>query len=969
MLNSFNISYRRLALLVMLLCVTGAACYGAAASSGKPKPSFTSILFGDAMSSSVSSAQKNELSEKAIAVPLGIRYTERHPLIIVGDWTFRPYSYINNNGMPDGFQVALLKEIFSKMHVPYEIRLMEWKKAKEAVQTGAAQLMIDIKKDDEINGVKYGERVLAEYRVGVMHAKTTIHLRSMKFLTQRDTLTLNQGDYAAMEVLKMIADTVAKGGEATPVRMQNPYIVYDELASGKAAYYIWGKMALYSLKERYDAGDEMDVDDIDVPAGEFRFYSNDQLLLSELDKQYDRLVHSGRYTSIHNKWLSDNHDFEEDDTFIHIATVVFVFALIVIFVFILIISQRGISTSSLKKEFKSITRTALDLSQCQLLAMKVSNQWVYNISGDFIPKKGMHVSSFEQLLIHPDDLPIVTGARGSVDGGRTKMPVLRYRMRPYPGTSEDWHNMVVTAYVKSTKRGKPIYVYLVMQDETNQLNESHKLDKAINELGSVTESIDAGIIYYDYSGNYLSSNKYARTMLSAKMPNADPIAVLKSINLNNLPILNGVIIEKDIDVNYCTRLILPELNLNVHVEVTIRGIIDNDGLSRGYYLCISDVSNELLLRKQLKQVNQSMQSNRADLGRYQRELRFMLENNNMRTFRWLKGNDYIEMSRDLLNFNTRVTLKDYFSYLTGEKHTPLDVFFKNPEENRIDSGMAVQKYSFCNKEGVMVDHWFEVYYVPDHDNNGEYIGIFGVFCDITEQVLTEQHLREETEKANDSGRQKTVFLANMTHELRTPLNAINGFAEVLEMASSPEEKQMYVDIMAHSCTMLISLVDNILQLSIIDTEGIKLHPKEVDFAVLFQKSVREMQRFISAPGVNLQVESPYPHLMLTIDYERVMQVVEAFVNNASKYTSQGFIRVGYSCTDTELSIYCKDTGCGIPEDQLERIFERFVKLNDFVEGTGLGLTVSKAIAEALGGSISVHSFVGGGSEFVLTIKM
>lgn len=968
MLKSFHITYRRLVLLVML-CVTGVACYGAAAASGKPKPSFTSILFGDAMSSSVSSAKKTGLPDKANAVPLGIRYTEKHPLIIVGDWTFKPYSYVNNHGQPDGFQVALVKEIFSKMHVPYEIRLMEWKKAKEAVQTGAAQLMIDIKKDDEINGVKYGERDLAEYKVGVMHLKSRMHLRSMKFLTEKDTLTLNQGDYAAMEVLKMIADTVAKGGKSAAVRMQNPFIVYDELVTGKATYYIWGKMALYNLKERYDPSDEMDVDDIDVPAGVFKFYSNDHLLLAELDKQYDRLVHSGRFNAIHDRWLSDNGEFEEDDTFIHIVTVVFVFALIVIFVFIIIISQRGISTSSLKKEFNSITGTALDLSKCQLLAMKVSNQWVYNVSGNFLPSKGMHVSSFEQLLIHPDDLPIVEGARGSVDSGRTKMPVLKYRMRPHDGAPDDWHNMVVSAYVKSTKRGRPIYVYLVLQDETTQLIESHKLDKAINELGSVTESIDAGIIYYDYSGNYLSSNKHIRTMVGSKMPNMDPVTVLKNINLHNLPLLNGIIIEKDIDVNYCTRLILPELNLNIHVEVSIRGIFDSDGLSRGYYVSISDVSNELTLRKQLKQVNKSMQSNLADLGRYQRELRFMLENNNMRTFRWIKGNDFLEMSRDLCNFNTQVSIKEYFTFLTGDKRTPLDVFLQNPEETKLEAGVAVQKYSYANKEGVMVDHWFEIYYVPDHDNDGNYVGIFGVFCDITEQILTEQHLREETEKANDSGRQKTVFLANMTHELRTPLNAINGFAEVLQMSSTPEEKQMYVDIMAHSCTMLISLVDNILQLSIIDTEGIKLHPKQIDFAVLFQKSVREMQRFISAPGVSLQVESPYPHLMLEIDYERIMQVVEAFVNNASKYTSQGFIRVGYSCTDTELSIYCKDTGCGIPDDQLDRIFERFVKLNDFVEGTGLGLTVSKAIAEALGGNITVSSCVGGGSEFVLTIKM
>lgn len=974
---TLHILRRHLAVLVMLF-VTGVACY--ASGSGSPSLasadamrsskdfSIANILFGDFLSSSVSSAEDDARVRRAATVPLGIRYTEKHPLIIVGDWIFKPYSFINNEGMPDGFQVALIKEIFSKMHVPYEIRLMDWKKAKEAVQNGTAQLMIGIQKDDTISGAKYGKRILAEYKVGVMHPYTRTHIRSLKMLTENDTLTVNKDDYAAQKVMKFIADTIAKGGKSAHIRTQNPYIVYSELVDGTAEYYIWGKMALRSLKERYDVNNIMDVDDIDVPAGCFMFYSTDQQLLDELDVQFDRLVASGRYDVIHDKWLSDNGDYVEDNTFLHIVIVVFILILIVVFVFIIILSQRGVSTSSLKKEFNSITKTGLDLSKCQLLAMKVSNQWVYNISGSYLPSKGVHISTFEDKYIHPDDITIVTGARSSVDNGRTNMPELRYRMRPFGADENDWRNMVVSAYVKTTKRGKPTYIYLVMRDETDSLIESQKLDKVINELGSVTDSIDAGIIYYNQSGEYISCNKHLRKMFS-QVTHTDPVQVIKSINLNNLPILNGIIVEKGINVNYCTMLVLPELGLNLHVEVTLRSIIDRDGVARGYYLSISDCSNELKLRKELKAVNQRLQTNSLDINRYKRELNYMLSNNNMRTFRWLKGNDYIEISKNLLNFEIHISLKEYKRRITGEKRTPLDIFFDNPEQSIPEAATVVQRYSRTLDNGAKDDHWYEVYYLPDYDNEGEYIGIFGVFCDITEQILTEQHLKEETDKANDSGRQKTVFLANMTHELRTPLNAINGFAEVLAMSSTPEEKQMYVDIMAHSCTMLISLVDNILQMSIIDTEGIKLHPKPVDFAVLFQKSVTEMQRFISAPGVRLEIESPYPHLNLNIDYERVMQVVEAFVNNASKYTSQGFIRVGYSCTEHDLTIYCKDTGCGIPDDQLDRIFERFVKLNDFVEGTGLGLTVCKAIAKALGGSIKVSSVVGGGSEFVLTIKI
>ena len=209
----------------------------------------------------------------------------------------------------------------------------------------------------------------------------------------------------------------------------------------------------------------------------------------------------------------------------------------------------------------------------------------------------------------------------------------------------------------------------------------------------------------------------------------------------------------------------------------------------------------------------------------------------------------------------------------------------------------------------------------------------------------EQELREQTEKANDSGRQKTVFMANMTHELRTPLNAVNGFAEILKLTSTPEEKQQYVDIMMHSCTMLIAMVDNILQLSMIDTDGIKLHKRQVDFSVLFELRANEMRRFISTPNVDLQIVSPEDHLVLTLDSDRVIQVLEIFANNASKFTNNGHICLGYAYEDGWLTVYCEDTGCGIPADMQEEIFNRFVKLNDFVQGTGLGLSVAQAIAQ------------------------
>jgi signal transduction histidine kinase len=260
---------------------------------------------------------------------------------------------------------------------------------------------------------------------------------------------------------------------------------------------------------------------------------------------------------------------------------------------------------------------------------------------------------------------------------------------------------------------------------------------------------------------------------------------------------------------------------------------------------------------------------------------------------------------------------------------------------------------FFHKTGDL--QWNFIDSVPIFDKNGELTGSYGVVRNVDELIKKQEKLKKETERANDSGRLKSVFMANMTHEIRTPLNSIVGFSDILPMLSTKEEKEEIIRVIMNNCDMLLRLINDILAISSLDSGGIHIEPSKVDFAKSFNDICDSLRERVQEPGVEFIKENPYKSFETVIDNGRLQQVITNFVTNAVKYTHQGHIKVGYRYENQGLYIYCEDTGEGIPKEAQDKVFERFVKLNDFIQGTGLGLSICKAIAEGHHGKVGVES--------------
>lgn len=230
-----------------------------------------------------------------------------------------------------------------------------------------------------------------------------------------------------------------------------------------------------------------------------------------------------------------------------------------------------------------------------------------------------------------------------------------------------------------------------------------------------------------------------------------------------------------------------------------------------------------------------------------------------------------------------------------------------------------------------------------------------------------QQLKVAKEKAEEADRMKSAFLANMNHEIRTPLNAIVGFSQVLVDEDDLETRREYADIIQSNNELLQRLIADVLDISKIESNTMALTYAEHDLPVLM-KEIYNVIRLRMPEEVELELNECPPQLFCT-DRNRLTQILTNLLTNAIKHTEKGFIRFGYQVTATDIIFSVEDSGEGIPEDKLEKIFSRFVQLNDWSKGVGLGLAICKGLITQMGGTISVSSVFGEGSTFTVVLPL
>ena len=322
------------------------------------------------------------------------------------------------------------------------------------------------------------------------------------------------------------------------------------------------------------------------------------------------------------------------------------------------------------------------------------------------------------------------------------------------------------------------------------------------------------------------------------------------------------------------------------------------------------------------------------------------------------------------------------TYVPPEGGTTADLAMTLPEQDRIQLAKTIddlcsgRKEEACLQYHVMLPHskkkfyWSESYaIVAERDADGKPVRIVGTSQRIDERKDMEAALVEARNRAEESDRLKSAFLANMSHEIRTPLNAIIGFTSVLPDVQDAAERQQLLDLVHENTQKLLVIIDDVVNISKVESGQEELVMTNFDLNLVLHELADRYVKDVK-DGVEMQTQFAAEQLNITTDINRLTEVVKHLLSNATKFTDKGRIVLGYDApSNGRIRMWVSDTGKGIAPEHLERVFERFFKVDEFIPGAGLGLSICRTMAYSLGGTVEVTSTPGEGSTFWFEIPI
>ena len=636
---------------------------------------------------------------------------------------------------------------------------------------------------------------------------------------------------------------------------------------------------------------------------------------------------------------------------------------VVIVVIFTLCYQRHRRHTKESEALRNLTKKAIDLCGLSVLRYNIKEDLLTSSAHLVIPKEGLSMYEIMEH-IHPQEHDAFKRKIDALITGQEH--VVQQKVRWNVGSMERpyWYTFEGHVISDADEGGSINTLYFIGSDVTKVVSETNLIEANFQRYKKIFQTSLTAMSFYSAEGVLLDLNDKMRELCGIT-PETEPY--FRNTKLFDLPLIkNDFDRTSHDDFHACQKMVIPESGIQIFIEFLITPLFDDEGNHVYFIVTCRDVTPDRDVYLEQRQREAELQVWCQQINDYENQMHYLLKNNHM--FVW-----WTDPVAKLIHFSQSMKksdfTRDFETYINSmadpEHRKQARYFLENYEKMDQDVQMI---HHFLNTPVEQDPQWYIISGMPIHDENGKFTGHFGVLRNITYLMETQERLRRETERANDSGRMKSMFLANMTHEIRTPLNAIVGFSDLLQTIDSQEDRMEFIRIIRNNCDMLLRLINDILEASNMDKGPQEITLEDVDFARAFNDICQTLAQRVQNPAVKFLSDNPYESLPVRIDKGRVQQVITNFVTNAVKYTEKGYIKVGYQYENGQLYIYCEDTGAGIPKEKQDMVFERFVKLNDFVQGTGLGLSICKSIAERCGGSIGVISEgEGEGSTFWMRI--
>jgi len=884
------------------------------------------------------------LSWPLAAQELQERYGDARPVVIVCDWEKPPYEFLDDNGNPAGSNIDIMQAVMQRLGLPCKFVMKEWNIALKTFERGDADLIL-------ANGGRYrmapyvvSQNIVNYNRICVALCDDTVGMVPLQKL-QREGAVFKPGDYSALYFRDGDSTTLAY------MDFQTPKVALTGLLAGDYKYFIWGEEPLkWKIKELNLEG--ISLADVSIPVSEIHIIGRDRELIEAIDDEYSRMKQSGGIEDIQLKWA---HLDRTDTASAPSALLIFV-ALVLLAVSCLVFNRlahaRVLRVTRSSTELNEMMLRALHMGNFDVMVYDIRRDHITNSYGNILPPEGLTLEEFTER-IHPDQRDEFRRKMGRLIEGRERSFELDKKFRAGTSDAARWLNLRGHAIVELDPEGHPAFVVNAIRDVTDAMREDGVVSELVHRYERLSNQPFIAMSFYDSEGWILGTNEQMRALCHYDANNGDAERFWTKVCMFDIPLFRGVYSpdEKN-ELRVCQHMEYPELGIDIFIEIGIQPMLDDNGDIVNYYVTTDDVSDDRERVLHLRAIDKDICQTNLEITRQLQRLIYLLR----------KSDRYImrtDMVHQLISFYQTPDAPEYehtFDHFLNEMIAEAD---RPVASSRLYDTVTTTPQTYLvhlmkRSEGQL-GSYFQINYNPVCDAKGNIVGREGVSSDITKLYQAREYLSRVTELAKDSTRMKSGFMASMTHELRTPLNAIVGFASILQMDADSADRPEYVRILRNNCDMLQRLIDDIIEASSLTDGPTTVHPQPVNFASAFEDMCMMVHTRMSNPNISFIKDNPYTTYYTTLDTGRIQQVLTNFVINASKFTESGHIRLGYRERDGGLYFFCEDTGCGIPKDKQDIIFERFVKLDEFVQGTGMGLAICKSIVERMGGRIGVDS--------------
>lgn len=890
--------------------------------------------------------------------PVARQYTAADPLVYEDAWDLWPYVFLNEHGEPEGFNVDMLKAIFEELNIPYVIKLKPTKEALKDLKEGKSDLMLGMYAAFHDEYAQYGEEIIQKFTHSVVSPKSEpVRIKKIEDLGKYRVI-LHDGSFSHHMMLD-------RGWRINCVPYDDMKEAIQKVSSENSGQIVWNTQSLKWLMNKFQTTN-LQINPVDIPYGEYRFMSNDSVLLHKVDSVYARLCSMDRMQPILNKWFyPDRVDSGIPAWVGYLAAIIALLAFLMVY-YVLMLRVRERKMAKLIAQHNQ--RLALILRTTKIRV------WLYDVQ-----KKTFRWMK-ENGEMEDDELPItVFGQHYSPLSFRnltnqlSQMGMGEMENTVTELTSNDDNTyqqyILILSVFRRSKENVPLVIVGMMNDKTEQLQQQQKSKDDMLRFKSIFSSSMIDMTYYNEKGILSDINQKACETLhcdrEAILAEHIPFTVALEENNVELDTFEGCHSTHIIDSNDRKELSASiRLTKKIFYEQLLTPVHDKKGRFLGIFGSARDVSEFVSSYHQLKESISQLTSAAEGVTEYINNINFALHVGGLRMIEYSPSTRILTVYEEMHKVQLKLTQSRCLSLVDeGYKRMAMRIM-DNMDQHVAEVDEAEIMTVVHTKNHMPLALHF--HFVPIRNAKGDIHHYFGLCRDISQEKATEKELEFEKSKAQEVENVKNAFLRNMSHEIRTPISTVVGFAELFVEEHDDEDEESFIMEIKKNATYLLKLVNDILFLSRLDARMIEFNRAPIDFAYAFEGHCQMGWAKQMKAGVKYVMENPYEHLIVDIDESNVGRIIEQVAENAAHNTDRGTVRTRYDYIEDKLLITIDDTGSGISREKQKSIFERFNNSGGN-DGTGLGLPICQELATQMGGSVYINSAEGCGTTVWITI--